>query len=63
MPRKLTSEEIEAQKDFMYERTVKLIARKDIDSIILAVQKKNYAVKMYKSVGFEIVDENCYIGT
>ena len=62
MPRKLTSEEIEAQKDFMYERTVKLIARKDIDSIILAVQKKNYAVKMYKSVGFEIVDENCYIG-
>lgn len=24
----------------------------------LAVQKKNYAVKMYKSVGFEIVDEN-----
>ena len=29
----------------------------------LAVQKKNYAVKMYKSVGFEIVDENCYIGT
>lgn len=24
----------------------------------LAVQKKNYAVKMYKKVGFEIVDEN-----
>ena len=35
MPRKLTSEEIEAQKDFMYERTVNLIARKDIDSITL----------------------------
>ena len=35
MPRKLTSEEMEAQKDFMYERTVKLIARKDIDSITL----------------------------
>ena len=35
MPRKLTSEEIEAQKDYMYERTVKLIARKDIDSITL----------------------------
>ena len=35
MPRKLTSEVIEAQKDFMYERTVKLIARKDIDSITL----------------------------
>ena len=24
----------------------------------LAVQKMNYAVKMYKKVGFEIVDEN-----
>ena len=24
----------------------------------LAVQKRNYAVKMYKKVGFEIVDEN-----
>ena len=24
----------------------------------LAVQKANYAVKMYKNVGFEIVDEN-----
>ena len=24
----------------------------------LAVQKENYAVKMYKKVGFEIVDEN-----
>ena len=24
----------------------------------LAVQKQNYAVKMYKKVGFQIVDEN-----
>ena len=24
----------------------------------LAVQKENYAVKMYKNVGFEIIDEN-----
>ena len=24
----------------------------------LAVQKENYAVKLYKKVGFEIVDEN-----
>ena len=24
----------------------------------LAVQKANYAVRMYKNVGFEIVDEN-----
>lgn len=26
--------------------------------ISLAVQKANYAVKMYKKAGFEIVDEN-----
>ena len=24
----------------------------------LAVQKENYAVKMYRKVGFEIIDEN-----
>lgn len=24
----------------------------------LAVQKANYAVKMYRNVGFEIIDEN-----
>lgn len=24
----------------------------------LSVQKQNYAVKMYRNVGFEIVDEN-----
>jgi len=24
----------------------------------LAVQKQNYAVRMYKNLGFEIVDEN-----
>ncbi len=28
------------------------------DKTSLAVQKANYAVKMYKKVGFEIVDEN-----
>ena len=26
--------------------------------VSLAVQKANYAVRMYKKVGFEIVDEN-----
>ena len=29
-----------------------------LDVYSLAVQKVNYAVKMYKRVGFEIVDEN-----
>jgi len=24
----------------------------------LAVQKENYAVKMYKNIGFKIIDEN-----
>ena len=28
------------------------------ERVSLAVQKANYAVKMYRSVGFEIVDEN-----
>lgn len=35
------------------------ILRKDgYKQASLAVQKKNYAVKMYKSVGFETIDEN-----
>lgn len=28
------------------------------ESVSLAVQKENYAVKLYKKVGFEMVDEN-----
>ena len=35
MPRKLTDTEIEAQKEFMYERTVQLILRKGISAITL----------------------------
>ena len=31
---------------------------RDYQKTSLAVQKENYAVKMYKNVGFEIVDEN-----
>lgn len=31
---------------------------KGYDRTSLAVQKANYAVKMYKKVGFEIIDEN-----
>ncbi len=35
MPRKLTDAEVDAQKEFMYERTVELISRKGISSIAL----------------------------
>ena len=35
MPRKLTDAEVDAQKEFMYERTVELISQKGISSITL----------------------------
>lgn len=35
-----------------------LLKEKGYKQASLAVQKANYALKMYKSVGFEIVDEN-----
>lgn len=35
MPRKLTDAEVDAQKEFMYERTVELISRKGISFITL----------------------------
>ena len=35
-----------------------LLRSKRYRQVSLAVQKENYAVKMYKSVGFEIVGEN-----
>ncbi|MBO6141358.1 MAG: GNAT family N-acetyltransferase [Ruminococcus sp.] len=34
------------------------LRKEGIEQASLAVQKQNYAVKMYKNVGFEIVDEN-----
>lgn len=34
------------------------LKEKGYEKTSLAVQKSNYAVKMYKNVGFEIVDEN-----
>lgn len=34
------------------------LARRGYKKASLAVQKANYAVRMYKKVGFEIVDEN-----
>lgn len=37
---------------------LKLLENKGYFKVSLAVQKANYAVKMYKSVGFKIVDEN-----
>ncbi len=45
-----------------------LLKKKGYEKVSLAVQKANYAVKMYRNVGFEICDENeeeyimvCYI--
>lgn len=35
-----------------------VLKAKGYDRVSLAVQKANYAVRMYKKVGFEIVDEN-----
>ncbi len=35
MPRKLTDEEIDAQKKFMYERTVSLLSKKEISTVTL----------------------------
>lgn len=29
-----------------------------MNRVMFAVQKANYAVQMYKNVGFEIIDEN-----
>ena len=35
-----------------------ILTRRGYQQASLAVQKENYAVKLYKKVGFEIVDEN-----
>lgn len=35
-----------------------ILKRRGYQQASLAVQKENYAVKLYKKVGFEIVDEN-----
>ena len=39
-------------------RMLQLLKEKRYKQASLAVQKANYAVKMYKKVGFEIIDEN-----
>ena len=39
-------------------KMIELLKSKGYKKASLAVQKENYAVKMYKKVGFEIIDEN-----
>lgn len=39
-------------------KMLELLKQKGYKQASLAVQKENYAVKMYKKVGFEIIDEN-----
>ena len=39
-------------------RMSELLQRKEYKNMSLAVQKENYAVRMYKKVGFRIVGEN-----
>ncbi len=50
-------------------KMLRILRIKGYKQASLAVQKANYAVKMYKKVGFEIVDENeeeyimlCHLG-
>lgn len=42
----------------LMETMLKLLKDKGYKRTSLAVQKDNYAVKMYKKVGFKIIDEN-----
>lgn len=42
----------------LMEKMLELLKQKGYKQASLAVQKENYAVKMYKKVGFEIIDEN-----
>lgn len=42
----------------MMKRMLSELKEKGYNQASLAVQKKNYAVKMYQNVGFETVDEN-----
>ena len=42
----------------LMEKMLELLKSKGYKQASLAVQKENYAVNMYKKVGFEIIDEN-----
>lgn len=42
----------------LMEKMLELLRESGYGKASLAVQKENYAVRMYKKVGFEIIDEN-----
>ena len=42
----------------LMETMLKILKDKGYKKTSLAVQKDNYAVKMYKKIGFKIIDEN-----
>jgi len=42
----------------MMKKLLSILKEEGYKKISLAVQKANYALKMYKSIGYEIVDEN-----
>ena len=42
----------------MMKKMLELLREKGYKQVSLAVQKANYAVRMYENVGFRIVDEN-----
>ena len=42
----------------MMKEMLHLLKKEGYQQTSLAVQKENYAVRMYQTVGFEIVDEN-----
>lgn len=42
----------------LMQKMLEVLKKNGYKQTSLAVQKSNYAVKMYKNVGFEIVDEN-----
>ena len=42
----------------LMEKMLELLRKSGYGKASLAVQKENYAVRMYKKVGFEIIDEN-----
>lgn len=42
----------------LMEKMLELLRESGYEKASLAVQKENYAVNMYKKVGFEIIDEN-----
>ncbi len=42
----------------LMQEMLRILKRKGYKQVSLAVQKANYAVEMYKKVGFEVVNEN-----